>query len=364
MWRCGDQLFYISSSTSPSQHFCLCTIICLLRFAVHYCWIESNSSEFNETVVPKWRDERNWNYWRDTTFHCRKGCPWTIAPVLYFLRNDWTIDSSVYFVHFRNCGDFYIYTGFHLNFGLAKYKSFDKKHWRRSGRFTIPFESEIARSSVSELRKIFKFSKIILNGWDHNISDHGAKQLKRHLISGQIQNELYEDRLRIENSKRDFCEKLWIYFIRVIATIVNLILLSLYITAVALAATQGKLRRWEHFLNMTQGKNLHSEVWLLSLIISYLVSITLAGTSIIAPFLFKPLIKCQKLRSEAEINQLLGWRVALRFISLITLLVCYYREIGQCQKIIPEDNIDQFLNNATQESFYSTCSSFLAIEID
>ena len=111
---------------------------------------------------------------------------------------------------------------------------------------------------------------------------------------------------------------------------------------------------------MTSGKNLHSEVWLLSLIISYLVSITLAGTSIIAPFLFKPLIKCQKLRSEAEINQLLGWRVALRFISLITLLVCYYREIGQCQKIIPEDNIDQFSSNATQESFYSIF--FLVIE--
>ena len=102
--------------------------------------------------------------------------------------------------------------------------------------------------------------------------------------------------------------------------------------------------------NTLAGKNLNSEVWLLSLIISYLVSITLAGTSIIAPFLFKPLIKCQKLRSEVEINQLLGWRVALRFISLITLLVCYYREIGQCQKIIPEDNIDQFFNNATQES--------------
>ena len=48
---------------------------------------------------------------------------------------------------------------------------------------------------------MFKFSKIILTGWDHNISDHGAKGLKRHLITGQIENELYEDRLRkrIEN---------------------------------------------------------------------------------------------------------------------------------------------------------------------
>ena len=55
---------------------------------------------------------------------------------------------------------------------------------------------------------MFKFSKIILTGWDHNISDHGAKGLKRHLITGQIENELYEDRLRKKDvhifSSKDF----------------------------------------------------------------------------------------------------------------------------------------------------------------
>jgi len=181
---------------------------------------------------------------------------------------------------------------------------------------------------------LFMFSKIILNGWDHNISDHGAKQLKRGLITNQIENELYADRLRIENSKRDFFRILQIYMVRMFTTILNLAILAVSIAAVALAATQGA--------------KLTSETWLIALIYSYIVSLTLAGTSIIAPFLFKPLINLQGVSHQSSINQLLAWRVALRFISIITLLACYYREIGACQRNNqPNEDFNELINNAT-----------------
>ena len=89
------------------------------------------------------------------------------------------------------------------------------------------------------------------------------------------------------------------------------------IAAVGLAATRGK--RLPHKGN-----------WFVDLLISYLVSITLAGTSIIAPFIFRRLILIQKLEPEWMTNQLLCWRVALRFLSLVTLFVALVLDMQIC----------------------------------
>ena len=63
-------------------------------------------------------------------------------------------------------------------------------------------------------KKLFKYSKIILNQWDHNISDKNSQKLKRELIAENIRNELQEDNLRYERAHWSTWEKWWIYFIR------------------------------------------------------------------------------------------------------------------------------------------------------
>ena len=84
-------------------------------------------------------------------------------------------------------------------------------------------------------------------------------------------------------------------------------------------------------LAVTRGKRLpHKGNWFVDLLISYLVSITLAGTSIIAPFIFRRLILMQKLEPEWMTNQLLCWRVALRFLSLVTLFVALVLDMQIC----------------------------------
>ena len=65
-----------------------------------------------------------------------------------------------------------------------------------------------------KVKKLFKYSKIILNQWDHNISDKNSQKLKRELIAENIRNELQEDNLRYERATWSNWEKSWIYFIR------------------------------------------------------------------------------------------------------------------------------------------------------
>ena len=77
----------------------------------------------------------------------------------------------------------------------------------------------------------------------------------------------------------------------------------------------------------------------LKFILEYLVSITIGGTSLIAPVFFKIFISAQKIRAETRTNQVLGWRIALRFASLTALFITLYIEISNCD--LQNDLIDQ-----------------------
>jgi len=69
------------------------------------------------------------------------------------------------------------------------------------------------------------------------------------------------------------------------------------------------------------------------------VSITIGGSSLIAPIFFKLFISAQKLRSETRTNQVLGWRIALRFASLSVLFITLYIEITNCE--LKNDIVDK-----------------------
>ena len=109
----------------------------------------------------------------------------------------------------------------------------------------------------------------------------------------QIKNELNDDMLKSEQTQWNFQETFWVYTIRLFTTMINLFILTGSVIAVVLAATQGKVL----------ARNEKVENQFLKFILEYLVSITMGGTSIIAPIFFKILISFQKLRSETKTNQ-------------------------------------------------------------
>ena len=59
----------------------------------------------------------------------------------------------------------------------------------------------------------------------------------------------------------------------------------------------------------------------------------------------------QKLRTETETNQLLGWRGALRFISLITLFACLITEVYYCSSSNSMPSVVANAKNVSEELF-------------
>ena len=112
-------------------------------------------------------------------------------------------------------------------------------------------------------------------------------------VAVQIKNELNDDMLRSEQIQWSFHEKFWVYTIRLFTTFINFLILIGSVIAVVLAATQGKV--------LARSENVRNQF--LTFILEYLVSITMGGTSIIAPIFFKIMISFQRLRSETKTNQ-------------------------------------------------------------
>ena len=168
---------------------------------------------------------------------------------------------------------------------------------------------------VGKSGQMFKYSKLIF-GWDMNISDRETAAIKKKLLAMKIKNELKEDKLIAEQENWNFFERMYVYFIRVFTTIGNLAVLIGSILCVVLAATKGK--------------ELESENNFLKFLYSYLVSITMGGTSIICPIFFKIFTSFQKLKAETRMNQVIGWRVALRFLSITAVFITIFLEISKC----------------------------------
>ena len=185
-------------------------------------------------------------------------------------------------------------------------------------------------------------------------------------VAVQIKNELNDDMLRSEQIQWSFQEQFWVYTIRLFTTFINFLILIGSVIAVVLAATQGKV--------LARSENVRNQF--LTFILEYLVSITMGGTSIIAPIFFKIMISFQRLRSETKTNQvnvfqyvlnfkflndfiwnfkILGWRVALRFLSLLAVFITYYLEIADCDlqnKVVDRlTNLDTDLNLTSLTSF-------------
>ena len=112
-------------------------------------------------------------------------------------------------------------------------------------------------------------------------------------VAVQIKNELNDDMLRSEQIQWSFQEQFWVYTIRLFTTFINFLILIGSVIAVVLAATQGKV--------LARSENVRNQF--LTFILEYLVSITMGGTSIIAPIFFKIMISFQRLRSETKTNQ-------------------------------------------------------------
>jgi len=168
---------------------------------------------------------------------------------------------------------------------------------------------------VGKSGQMFKYSKLIF-GWDMNISDRETALIKKKLLAMKIKNELKEDKLISEQENWNFIERFYVYFIRFFTTIGNLAVLLGSILCVVLAATKGK--------------ELQSDSNFLKFLYSYLVSITMGGTSIICPIFFKIFTSFQKLRAETRMNQVIGWRVALRFLSITAVFITIFLEISKC----------------------------------
>jgi len=64
--------------------------------------------------------------------------------------------------------------------------------------------------------------------------------LKKRLRAIQIRNELKEDALTTERKKWTVGFKIWIYFVRIFTTLLNLSILAVCMVAIVLAATEGK----------------------------------------------------------------------------------------------------------------------------
>ena len=112
-------------------------------------------------------------------------------------------------------------------------------------------------------------------------------------VAVQIKNELNDDMLKSEQIQWSFQEQFWVYTIRLFTTFINFLILISSVIAVVLAATQGKV--------LARSENVRNQF--LTFVLEYLVSITMGGTSIIAPIFFKIMISFQRLRSETKTNQ-------------------------------------------------------------
>lgn len=161
----------------------------------------------------------------------------------------------------------------------------------------------------------------------------------------KIKNELKEDKLISEQENWNFIERFYIYFIRIFTTIGNLAVLLGSILCVVLAATKGK--------------ELKSDSNFLKFLYSYLVSITMGGTSIICPIFFKIFTSFQKLRAETRMNQVIGWRVALRFLSITAVFITIFLEISKChdRDIIPSSSSNSSDELQAETHFSCTCEN-------
>ena len=102
----------------------------------------------------------------------------------------------------------------------------------------------IEKTIVGKSGQMFKYSNLILSGWDCNISDRDTGRLKKRLRFLQIRNELKEDQLRGQQKNWTVGEKVWVYLIRLLTTTFNLLILALCIVAIVLAATQEIARKF------------------------------------------------------------------------------------------------------------------------
>jgi len=67
----------------------------------------------------------------------------------------------------------------------------------------------IEKTIVGKSGQMFKYSNLILSGWDCNISDRDTGRLKKRLRFLQIRNELKEDQLRGKQKNWTVGEKVW-----------------------------------------------------------------------------------------------------------------------------------------------------------
>uniref|UniRef100_A0A8C4QFP9 Transmembrane channel-like protein n=1 Tax=Eptatretus burgeri TaxID=7764 RepID=A0A8C4QFP9_EPTBU len=183
------------------------------------------------------------------------------------------------------------------------------------------FKQRLIQAEDSELN----YSRKAFCGWDFNLGDKKAANLKQSGMYYEFVTDLEEDRSKLHAAGRTTMQRFCIIFIRLMVNIVVLALLSAAVALVYYATTYSQ--------EYIPGSTIFSDVNKLGLefvqdfIIQYLPSIAIGGLNFLLPLLFNSIMAVEQYSPSTRISIMLGRSVLLRFASLGILLYALWSGI-------------------------------------
>uniref|UniRef100_UPI00358EB5CB transmembrane channel-like protein 7 isoform X1 n=2 Tax=Myxine glutinosa TaxID=7769 RepID=UPI00358EB5CB len=183
------------------------------------------------------------------------------------------------------------------------------------------FKQRLIQAEDSELH----YSRKAFCGWDFNLGDKKAANLKQSGMYYEFVTDLEEDRSKLQAAERTTRQRFCIVFIRLM---VNIIVLALLCAAVALVyyATTYSQEYISGSTILPDVKKLGLE-FLQDFIIQYLPSIAIGGLNFLLPLFFNSIMAVERYTPSTTISVMLIRSVILRFASLSILVYALWSGI-------------------------------------